>query len=169
MIRKNYLLTPLAGLVACAVAAGDLTARPSADAEKAAVRNVIAQFSQAVAAKDERRILSLFVSSEITWYRVQSDAAMAQVRTGTTPRERVGTDTPAGFAHFVANSKEDVQELADNIVVESDGYLASATFDYVFYVGKRITNRGLESWHLIKTDEGWKIDALSYSVRLPTE
>jgi hypothetical protein len=41
-------------------------------------------------------------------------------------------------------------------------------FDYVFLIDNKVSNSGVETWQLIHTAEGWKINALTYSVTAVT-
>ena len=45
----------------------------------------------------------------------------------------------------------------------TDGAIASVHFDFVFLEDERITGKGQEAWQLVKTEQGWKINAVVYS------
>lgn len=44
-----------------------------------------------------------------------------------------------------------------NLQIQVDGDFAQAWCDYAFYVGKNFSHCGVDAFHLIKTETGWKI------------
>lgn len=55
------------------------------------------------------------------------------------------------------------EEKFGNIRIINDDVIASVTFDYSFLEENTVTNRGSESWHLIKAEGKWKIVSVIYS------
>ena len=45
----------------------------------------------------------------------------------------------------------------------SDGAVASVYFHFDFVIDGKVENRGDETWQLVKTADGWRIVAISYS------
>jgi hypothetical protein len=52
---------------------------------------------------------------------------------------------------------EPYDERLRNPVVQVDGGLASVWAEYHFYVGTRFSHCGVDTFHLVRTTEGWKI------------
>ncbi len=52
-----------------------------------------------------------------------------------------------------------------NLKIQIDGDFAQAWGDYAFYTGNKFSHCGLDSFHLYKGKEGWKIFHLAYTVR----
>ncbi len=50
--------------------------------------------------------------------------------------------------------------------IDTDGDLASVLFDYAFLSNGKETNHGKEAWHLLRTQDGWKIASVVWSVNL---
>lgn len=62
------------------------------------------------------------------------------------------------FATAVSAPKEQAyNEPIWNEQVEIDGALASVWVDYAFYLGNTFHHCGVDAFHLMLTDEGWKI------------
>ena len=60
-----------------------------------------------------------------------------------------------------------VEETFDNVVVDTDGEVASVAFDYAFLAEGKQTNWGREMWHLVRVEAGWKIISVIYTIRDP--
>lgn len=62
------------------------------------------------------------------------------------------------FATAVSAPKEQAyNEPIWNEQVEIDGALASVWVDYAFYLGNTFHHCGVDAFHLMLTDEGWKV------------
>jgi hypothetical protein len=59
-----------------------------------------------------------------------------------------------------------MEEKFSNVQIATDGAVASVYFDFVFLSDGKPQNRGSETWQLINTGSGWKINALVYSINL---
>ena len=44
-------------------------------------------------------------------------------------------------------------------------YTSAVSFDYVFYEAGKKTNWGKEMWQLVRTERGWKIFSVIYTIR----
>ena len=51
--------------------------------------------------------------------------------------------------------------------IDTDGEVASVSFDYVYLSNDKISNSGREKWLLVRTEDGWKIISVVYTIRLP--
>jgi hypothetical protein len=49
----------------------------------------------------------------------------------------------------------------------SDGTIASVYFDFVFLADGKETNRGSETWVLVRGTDGWRIAGMTYSSTPP--
>ncbi|UHQ20172.1 hypothetical protein LVB87_03145 [Lysobacter sp. KIS68-7] len=76
-------------------------------------------------------------------------------------------NNPTKFIDGIANSKDASEETFDNITIDTDGEVATVTFDYSFLSNGKKTNWGKECWLMVRTKAGWKITTLAYSVILP--
>jgi hypothetical protein len=80
---------------------------------------------------------------------------------------KVLPSTSKEFIESIANDKSDSQERFSNIRINGDGAVASVYFDFVFESDGNPENIGSESWLLVRTDKGWKISSIVYSMNFP--
>ncbi len=55
------------------------------------------------------------------------------------------------------------REEFEGIEIHTDGGVASVYFDYKFYLNSELQNWGAESWLLVRSETGWKIQAVNFS------
>lgn len=78
----------------------------------------------------------------------------------TTPAGEIKrTSTPASKLGEAFASEKQVKwsEPIWDEVINIDGGLASVWVDYAFYAGKNFSHCGVDAFHLVKTEAGWKI------------
>ncbi len=156
----------LLGLAAFPVCAQAMPASRSAEAD---LRAVIETFRTSILAKDQARFLALFHGESIPWLAVLDEASLQQVRSrrpGYPKADPLGAPGPRPFIEGIVASQVPQEETFSGIRIDTDGQIASVSFDYTFLRGGQPTNRGQESWHLVNTDHGWKISAVIFSVHL---
>jgi len=66
-------------------------------------------------------------------------------------------ESTEGWLTAVSRGVEPYDERISNPVVQVDGGLASVWMEYRFYVGERFSHCGVDSFHLVRTAEGWRI------------
>ncbi len=76
--------------------------------------------------------------------------------------------THLGFIDGIVQDKASKEETFDNIRIDTDGDIASVIFDYEFRSDGKAGNHGKEAWHLVRTDDGWKIVSVIWSMNWPT-
>jgi hypothetical protein len=69
----------------------------------------------------------------------------------------VEVETPAGWLAAVAGAADVPDERTGNPVVKVDGGLASVWMEYRFYIGTRFSHCGVDTFHLVRTADGWRI------------
>ena len=69
----------------------------------------------------------------------------------------VDVETTDGWLTAVARGVEPYDERLRNPVVKVDGGLASVWAEYSFYVGPRLSHCGVDTFHLVRTPDGWRI------------
>lgn len=162
-LHCSAVATALAAVFATWPAAA---AEDTAQAELA-IREVIAQFQQSIVAKDGTRLRSLFLPGSQSWYSVASERELQHRRARKPDAPRFGTSDYDSFARSVEQSAEAEEERFSNVRILTDGAVASVHFDFEYLNNGKPTNQGQEAWHLIRTDAGWKIVSLIYSVDKP--
>ena len=159
---------------ALAVALSSLTCSPipaarapytDAQAERD-LRAVIEAFRTAITRKDREAFLALFADAPILWQRVDSDARLARSRSLGKPEAKVTIETASGPRAFIDNivsSSNKHEEVFNNIDIENDKDVASITFDFVYQVNDLPITAGKESWHVVRSERGWRITSVIYS------
>lgn len=169
------LLTCLT-LSASLLAAGPGNAAPpdhGDPASVAAIRKVVEAFRTAILSKDKPTYLALFFSDQperVGWQAVVDDALLARIRT-TKPdaikaRHRPENNFLALIDSVVASPKTEEEEILD-LTVDTDGEIATAAFNYRYLSAGALENFGREQWQLVRTEQGWKIFSVTYTIRVP--
>ncbi len=74
---------------------------------------------------------------------------------------KVKTEEIAGFADFISKTKAgDADERITYDMIKIDGPLAVAWTPYKFYYKGNFSHCGVNSFHLVRTNAGWKIQYL---------
>lgn len=135
-------------------------------AAKAQIEHVIERFQTAVIKKDRTALGELFLPASNSWIAVPSAATYRIAKAKHPEARRYMPDSYAHFIDFVCKTPEPLQETFSNVRIDTDGTVASVYFDYVFLASGKPANHGSEVWQLIDTGDGWKINALVYSINL---
>ena len=115
--------------------------------EEEAVIAVVAELFEGMHTRDGDLLRSLF----------HDDALM----TGTGLRDghyRVSMNPPDGWIESISTGTgPDLEERFYDPVVQVSGPLASVWTEYDLFVGGEFRHCGVDAFHLVKTDDGWKI------------
>lgn len=131
------------------------------------VAAVIAAFSACIIDKDKDRFVKLFLHENTAWQSVTGDTNLQKMREKHPEAVKVRVNpkhNPLSFIDSIVASKGRQEEKFRNVKIETDGDIASVWFDYSYHDGNKETNHGKEAWHLLRTDEGWKITSVVWSV-----
>ena len=133
------------------------------NAQVAAIEQVMKQYHEAVVTHDGTALSGLFLPDANIWLNVLTDSAYdrAQKKGMKAPKLRVGSYRD--FAKFVSSTSKALDPEHSNLTIHTDGTIAAVYFDYVFKSDGKADNRGSETWQLVKTVDGWRIAALTYS------
>jgi hypothetical protein len=115
--------------------------------------------------------MGLFFSDkpdDIGWQFVSEDTRLAHIRK-TKPdaikARRIPGNNFISLIDGVVATSEPREETFSNVNVETDGEIASVSFDYAFLANGKRTNWGKEMWQLVRTEQGWKIFSVVYTIR----
>jgi ketosteroid isomerase-like protein len=146
------------------------TARSNAD-DVAAIRQVVESFRTSIINKDKATYMRLFFSDkpeDIGWQFVSEDTRLEHIRK-TKPdaikARQIPTVNFVSLIDGVVATKEPREETFSNISVDTDGEIASVSFDYTFLANGKATNWGREMWQLVRTEDGWKIFSVVFTIR----
>ena len=154
-------------LLACLLSFPAFGQAPVKNPDTASVDAVIAAFSACIVDKDKERFVKLFLHENTAWQSVTGDANLRRVREKKPEAPKVRVNPKSGHLSFIDSivaDKEREEEKFRDIKIESDGDIASVFFDYNFHMDGKQTNHGKEAWHLVRTDDGWKIVSVIWSV-----
>jgi len=128
---------------------------PPEPPEPAEVRATIDALFDGMRAGDSAAVRSLFASGA----RIRSldvDAADAGVE----------TRTADAFAGAVGQPRDAVwDERIWDVAIHVDGPVASAWMPYAFYLGDERSHCGTNAFHLVRSDDGWRIQHITYTRR----
>ena len=163
-------------LISCVLllACGGVPRHASTAGDAAAVERVVEAFRVAIVNRDKAAYMALFFSNkpeEIGWQAVVDDSrlkAIKQTRPQAIKARRIPTNNFSALIDSVLASKTTEEERISNVRVHTDGEVASAVFDYVYLSDGRATNQGSEHWQLVRTENGWKIFSVIYTIRDPS-
>lgn len=135
--------------------------QPSA---KEAIRAVQEKFRKAIINKDKTTFKSLFYSDNIPWIAVFSDEMVKQQRKSNPHFPRTVNFGLSTSPVDIISEDEQQEEKMWNTKIETDGYLGSIHFNYSDNRNGVKKAYGTEAWDLVRTDEGWKIVSVKYTV-----
>jgi hypothetical protein len=133
-------------------------------ADVAAINQVVEQFKAAIIAHDGKTLDSLFLLDHDSWLTVADDKTWAEVKPRNPKARKVFASSRRQFVEFVQTSPKPVEERFYNVRIDTNGAVASVWFDFDFLQDGKVTNRGSETWQMVRDEDGWKISAMLYSM-----
>ena len=163
----KILLLAAIGLVVMTASTHAAThADAAASNARSQIEQVITRFQSAIIKKDKAGLNELFLPMNNSWIAVPTEATYRIVHAKHPKARRVMPGSYTEFVDFISTSPERMEEKFSNVKIETDGAVASVYFDFVFLSNGEQQNRGSETWQLINTGSGWKINALVYSINI---
>lgn len=151
------------------LAHADTRATQDNSAARAQIQRVVEVFRTALSAKDKATMGSLFMPSGGSWMKVLGDELYPREKAKQPSTEKLQPGNYQQFLDFLGNNPHRLEEKFLKVHIDTDGVIASVYFDYTFVIDDKEHHRGSEAWQLVKTDDGWKINAMCYSVDSVTE
>ena len=140
--------------------------------ENSGINEVFSAFFESIKNKDKASFLNLFHPSNVAWVGVYSDESIEILRSRYGKevfKPKDVSSTPTEFIDNIVSSPFEITEEYHNVKVFGDSNVATVIFDYSYFLGDFKSNWGLETWLLVKTDNGWKISAVNFSMTYSTE
>jgi uncharacterized protein (TIGR02246 family) len=161
MFVVAFLLMTAGGSAAAADAtAGNAT---TSQQDVADIQHVMDTFHHAVATHDGQGVSALFIDHGSAWLTVLSDNSYAALKAKKPATQKVRVGSYQDFAKFVSGTKSALDPRHTDIRIMSDGAVASVYFHFDFVINGKTENRGDETWQLVKTEDGWRIVAITFS------
>lgn len=142
------------------------SASPSADSNKQ-IRSVLERFRVSIIAKDRAELLALPMNPQINLAAAIDAETLARVRIKRPEAKGSQISSYADFVDEIVTAKARSEEQFSRVRISTDGAVGQLYCDYRFLEDGKVTNWGHETWLLIRTDAGWKIAAIAYSISLP--
>lgn len=140
----------------------------------AAVREVVEAFRLSIINKDKATFIGLFYSDNperVTWQMVDDDARVARLKEFVPEARRVVWWPENNYVTMIDSTveagSEPIEEVFRDVIIDTDGEIASVNFDYSILRSEKEAHWGREMWHLVRTDDGWKIISVIWSQRDP--
>jgi ketosteroid isomerase-like protein len=163
-MKKIAFIGAMLLLLACSASASDrLDSAATAPQNEADIQRVMDSFHHAVAAHDGKGVSDLFLDHGSTWVTVLSDKAFAIAKSKNAVAQKIHVSSYKDFATFVSSTKSVLDPRHGNVRIMSDGAVASVYFHFDFVTDGKVENCGDETWQLVKTADGWRIVAITYS------
>ncbi|GAA0536506.1 nuclear transport factor 2 family protein [Chitinophaga japonensis] len=159
-MKKIFLTIGFCFLVFNALYAQD---KPELDEDRIALNEVLNTFMNSLKTKDSVSLYNLFYEGNVTWVGVYKEK---------TQRRRLEKDSSAldykvadYKTWFRSTTKGSIkEEKFYNVDIDTDGSIASVTFDFSFWAGGKKGLWGKESWGLVKINNEWKITSVIFSM-----
>lgn len=165
---KTILLAFFLGLVASPALAAQ-----NDEKDVAAIRQVVETVRTSIIGKDKARFTGLFFSENperVNWQLVNDDARLARTRSVKPDAKKARYIPESNYLSFidsVVSSTKSSEEVFSNVRIDTDGEIASVDFDYSYLEDGRQTNWGREMWQLVRTEDGWKIISVIWTIHDP--
>lgn len=158
-------MTPV--MIAVMLATGSPAPARAMDTGDRDIRALAARFQHAIEHRDKAAFLSLFLRPEATnWQEVMSDRAVAKDPTSKGIKAAFDPgNSPTAFIDSIVSRKGHSREDFRNIRINRDGDSAAMSFDYSFRMDGVEVNAGMEHWLLVRSNDGWRIVSVTWSVR----
>ena len=170
----RILQTPVALLLSTILLACTGTLRITERSEDlVALQAVVESFRTSIVQKDKPRFVALFFSDKpelVTWQAVVDDPSLRWIQKTRPQAVKARYRLDNNFVTFIDGiiaSKSHEEEKFSNLRIDTDGEVASISFDYIYLTDGRATNRGREKWLLVRTEQGWRITSVVYTIHLP--
>jgi hypothetical protein len=105
----------------------------------------------------------MFLPDGSLWLNVLTDNVYAHAKGNTPSVSKVSVGSYRDFAKFVSTTTKTLDPRHTNVVIHTDGTIATVYFDFVFFINGQAENRGSETWQLAKGVDGWRIASIAYS------
>ncbi len=142
---KNFLLA----LLIC----GSLFANVASADDEAAVVEIVKVFFEAMTAKDVERSSDLMTVDGVLYGYRETDAGLQIVR-----------PTHASYLQGLAARENELIERFWDPKVLLHGRMAVVWTPYDLYIDGKFSHCGIDSFSLLKTQEGWKITGIVFSM-----
>lgn len=159
LASKAFALVAGVLVVPCAMAAGSPGAQPDSH-DVAALRELWNSYQQAVADKDAPALLRMYASGDVPVVGGIAPKSYAVITAAN--KQPVPRTLPGTAKQDVADDVRLPPDQTENLDIRTDGEVGSVSWDYRAKLG-----HGRIIWTTIRTNDGWKIASVVYSINVP--
>ena len=134
------------------------------------IYDLVVEFMRCIKYQDKSGFLELFYHENTPWLG-KFDESSEDVAVSNNPdvvnQLGVFDISKSTFITSMVNPPASLrfEEKFENLRIDTDGLIASLSFDYEMFVNDSAIKNGRELWQLIKTNEGWKIVSVIHSIK----
>ena len=171
-MKKTFAAALVCSLFATFAAPACAASEPG---DRASIEKVVETFRVAIIKKDKASFMQLFYSENIPWIGVTTDLSLARENANKPKpdmpdfKKIFATSGPRKFIEGIVEDKALNEEKFENVRIDSDGDVAQVWFDYSYNFGGYKANWGKEAWHMVRTEKGWKISSVIWSMEFNPE
>lgn len=131
--------------------------------DKLELNNVLNTFMSSLKTKDSISLYDLFYDGNVTWVGVYKDKTQQKrLEKDSSLLNYKVSDYKSWFRSTTKGALK--EEKFYNVNIDTDGHIASITFDFSFWAGEKKGLWGKESWGLVKIKDKWKITSVIFSM-----
>ena len=153
----------LSSILLAGCLAGPVHAAGTHEAAVAAISKIVEQFKAAIIAHDGKALGDLFLQDHDSWLSVADEEQWRAAKARNPAARKVVPSSWKKFVEFVQTAPKPVEERFYDVRIDTNGAVASVWFNFDFRIDGQGTNRGSESWQMVRADDGWKISSMLYS------
>jgi hypothetical protein len=168
MYFLKKVLLPACVIIVCFQSTANANEKTSkVDVKKIEV--VIEAFRMSLIDKNKSVFINLFYNETVPWLGVASAQTIAlapPAKEGERQRPKISSSNYLSFIDWIVSTPKAIEEKFWDVKILQDGDIASVHFKYSFHQDNKKTNWGDEAWHLVRTEQGWKITSVIYSINI---
>jgi hypothetical protein len=131
------------------------------------IQEVVTIFQHSIENKDSVAFNKLFFSDSISFIGIMSAKTEESIKKNYPEFEGVAVSNSRKFIREICNSPKKQVEKIYNVDINTDGIIATVSFDYSFHSNNVIFQWGFEKWNLVFVDNTWLITDVIYTIRFP--
>lgn len=131
------------------------------------LNEVIQNFKTAIIEKDTLSFDKLFFDEEVSFVGIMSQLTEASIKKNYPNFQGISVSSSSKFIREISSTNSPQEERSYNPVIETDGIIASISFDYSFHTGQRLIQWGHEKWNLVLVENEWLITDVIFSIHFP--
>ncbi len=152
-----------------ATAALNVSAASHTELNEEGIYTVVEQFRTSIINKDKETFLTLFYNDNIPWIGVFNQKTLQERRLYKADHPKIDGGSHLEFIDKISGNPQRIEEKFWDLDIQTDQDIASVHFKYTFHIGDYTQNWGEESWQLVNTESGWKINSVIYSMTYNTQ